>query len=92
LAATAGLGRAALHSQLAAALDAVVHLVRGLGGQRRVAEVCVLERGEDGLVTALPAVRFPAAGGQEPGPGWPRLAERCGGLRAPWSRPKGGAG
>jgi pilus assembly protein CpaF len=92
LAATAGLGRAALHSQLAAALDAVVHLVREPGGQRRVAEVCVLERGAEGLVTALPAVRFPAAGGQEPGPGWPRLAERCGGLRAPWSRSKGGAG
>ncbi|WP_084713196.1 TadA family conjugal transfer-associated ATPase [Streptacidiphilus rugosus] len=86
LAATAGLGRDALHSQLGSALDAVVHLVRGPGGRRRVAEVCVLSRGGGGLVTAVPAVRFPPAGGQEPGPGWAHLAERCGGLRAPWGK------
>ncbi|MFR9672867.1 TadA family conjugal transfer-associated ATPase [Streptomyces sp. TR06-5] len=62
LAATAGLDRAALHSQLAAALDAVVHLVRDRDGGRRVAEIHVLERDARGLVTTAPAVRWGRAG------------------------------
>ncbi|MFJ8230250.1 TadA family conjugal transfer-associated ATPase [Streptomyces sp. NPDC094448] len=53
----AGLDRAALHSQLAAALDVVIHLVRGPAGHRRIAEIHVLERGPGGLVTTVPAVR-----------------------------------
>jgi len=52
LAAVAGLTRDALHSQLASGLRVAVHLVRGRDGQRRVAEVCVLVRGGDGLVRA----------------------------------------
>ncbi len=53
LAAAAGMGREALHSQLAAGLRVVVHLVRAPGGgRRRVAEVAVLRRGADGLVVA----------------------------------------
>ena len=40
----AGLDRAALHSQLAAALSVVLHLVRDRAGRRRIAEVHVLER------------------------------------------------
>lgn len=59
---TAGLDRAALHSQLAAALDVVVHLVRGRSGQRRIAEIHVLERDRDGLVTAVPAAVWPGPG------------------------------
>lgn len=56
LAATAGLGRAALHSQLAAGLRVAVHLARSRGsGARRVAQVCVLHRAADGLVQAVPA-------------------------------------
>lgn len=55
LAAAGGLGREALHSQLAVALHAVIHLTRGGGGRRRVSEICVLQRGPDGLVEALPA-------------------------------------
>jgi pilus assembly protein CpaF len=56
LAAAAGLDRAALHSQLAAGLRVVVHLVRSRsGGSRRVAQLCVLARGPDGLVRASPA-------------------------------------
>ncbi len=56
LAAVAGLDRAALHSQLAAGLRLAVHLVRDRRtGGRRVAEVCVLVRGQDGLVVAEPA-------------------------------------
>ena len=50
LAASAGLGREALHSQLAAAVHAVVHLIRGRDGVRRVAVVAALRRDEAGLV------------------------------------------
>jgi pilus assembly protein CpaF len=56
LAAVAGLDRAALHSQLASGLRLVVHLARDRRtGARRVAEICVLVRGSDGLVRAEPA-------------------------------------
>ncbi|MGR8009200.1 TadA family conjugal transfer-associated ATPase [Streptomyces hypolithicus] len=58
LGAAAGLDRAALHSQLAAALAVVVHLVRDRGGRRRVAEVHVLERDAAGLVVTVPALRW----------------------------------
>jgi pilus assembly protein CpaF len=54
LAAVAGLDRAALHSQLASGLRLAVHLLRTPQGSRRVAEVCVLRRGADGLVVAVP--------------------------------------
>ena len=65
----AGLGRAAVHSQLGAAVDAVLHLVRGRDGRRRIAEISVLERGADGLVHALRGVRFRSRrrGGGGPG-------------------------
>ena len=53
LGSTAGLGRAALHSQLAAALSVVVHLARDRAGQRRVAEIHVLERDGGGLVGSM---------------------------------------
>lgn len=56
LAAVAGLGREALHSQLASGLRVVVHLARAAGGgRRRVAELSVLQRGADGVVAAVPA-------------------------------------
>jgi pilus assembly protein CpaF len=56
LAAVAGLERAALHSQLAAGLRLAVHLVRAPGGgPRRVAGICVLTRGGNGVVVAVPA-------------------------------------
>ena len=75
-----GLDRAALHSQLASGLRLVVHLCRDpAGGRRRVAEVCVLVRGQDGLVRAERAwgwdgraVRGSAA------PAWGRLLELLG--------------
>jgi pilus assembly protein CpaF len=56
LAATAGLGRDALHSQLAAAVQAVVHLVRGRDGLRRVAVIGALWRDDEGAVRVLPAL------------------------------------
>jgi pilus assembly protein CpaF len=56
LAASAGLGRDALHSQLAAAVQAVVHLVRGRDGLRRVAVIAALWRDDAGTVRVLPAL------------------------------------
>ncbi|MFF3750482.1 TadA family conjugal transfer-associated ATPase [Streptomyces sp. NPDC002018] len=74
----AGLDRAALHSQLAAALSAVIHLVRDRDGRRRIAEVHVLERNAAGLVVPVPALSWGAeAFAHERG--WPRLLERIGG-------------
>lgn len=58
LGALGGLGRAALHAQVAAALDAVVHLRRGRDGRRRVEQVALLRAGDDGLVRAVPAVAY----------------------------------
>jgi len=63
LAMAAGLPQAAAHSQLASALDAVVHLAREPDGSRRVAEIAALVRGQSGLVTAETAVTFPRGGG-----------------------------
>ncbi|CAL9485837.1 TadA family conjugal transfer-associated ATPase [Streptomyces sp. enrichment culture] len=77
----AGLDRAALHSQLAAGLSAVVHLVRTPDGVRRVAQVHVLERGPDGLVVTVPALRWAPAGFVEER-GGQRLSALIGG--APW--------
>ncbi|MCW2861967.1 MAG: type secretion system protein [Actinoallomurus sp.] len=83
LACAAGLTRDAVHSQLAAALDVVIHLVRDpCGGRRRVAEICVLERGHDGLVQVVPAVLFTADGTITNGPGMPTLQARLTGRPA----------
>lgn len=80
----AGLDRAALHSQLAAALSVVLHLVRDREGRRRIAEVHVLERDPSGLVVTVPALRW---GEKEfvRERGWERLNALLGGGR-------GGAG
>jgi pilus assembly protein CpaF len=74
----AGLDRAALHSQLAAALAVVIHLVRDRGGQRRVAEVHVLDRDAAGLVVTVPALRWGAEAFAY-GRGWERLRSLIGG-------------
>jgi len=80
----AGLTREAVHSQLAAALDVVVHLTREpAGGRRRVAAVCVLRRGPDGLVHARPAVTFTPDGRLIAEPGVADLAGRLQGLWRP---------
>ena len=54
----AGLSLAAGHSQLAAALDVVVHCSRGRDGRRRVTEVALVTAGKDRVVGAVPAVTF----------------------------------
>ncbi len=77
LALAAGLPRAALHAQLASALDAVLHVTRDHDGRRRLAEVSVLRRDADGIVRACSAVSF-GDDGTVHGPGWPWLAERLG--------------
>lgn len=76
----AGLDRGSLHSQLAAALTLVVHLVRDRAGRRRVAEVHVLERDPAGLVVTVPALRWGARGFVRE-PGWARLGPLLGGSR-----------
>ncbi|GAA3678976.1 TadA family conjugal transfer-associated ATPase [Nocardioides ginsengisoli] len=76
LALTAGLGRAAAHSQLASALDLVLHLVRDrTTGRRRLGEVAVLTRDADGWVHTEPAATFAATGELVVGPGSRQLIE-----------------
>jgi pilus assembly protein CpaF len=68
LAALGGLSRPALHSQLAAALQVVVHVRRNDAGQRVLAEIGVVTRTDD-AVQVLPAWR---PDGRQIG--WPTLA------------------
>lgn len=55
LAGLGGLDRAALHSQLAAAVQVVLHVGRDSAGRRRLTEIAVLSRGPDGWVAARTA-------------------------------------
>ncbi|MDT5016392.1 MAG: pilus assembly protein CpaF, partial [Mycobacterium sp.] len=55
LAAVGGLDRSALHSQLAAAVQVVVHVSRDRSGRRRLSEIAVLDTGVDGRVRAVTA-------------------------------------
>lgn len=55
LAAVGGLNRTALHSQLAAAVSVVLHAGRDGAGRRRLDEIAVLQRADDGLVAAVTA-------------------------------------
>jgi len=86
----AGLPRAALHSQLAAAVQVVVHLTRDRSGQRRVAELHALAADAGGLVRAVPAVTFTSRGlewGPGGGPLRRLLTERDHPLVSPVSQP-----
>ena len=73
----AGLGRHAVHSQLAATRVMVVHLVRD-GRGRRLSEVRVLERDPAGLVRAVPAVAFTPDGGHREHAGAEQVVARLG--------------
>ncbi len=53
LAALGGLDRAALHSQLAAAIQVVLHVARDRAGRRRLSEVGLLRRADDGRVEVI---------------------------------------
>lgn len=50
LAASGGLDRGALHSQLTAAVQVVLHVRRRAGGRRELASIALLSRGGDGAV------------------------------------------
>ncbi|GEP39236.1 hypothetical protein NPS01_28990 [Nocardioides psychrotolerans] len=75
LALAAGLGREAAHSQLASAVDVVLHLVRGRDGRRRLAQVAVPVRDRSGLVTMSTAVEIDADGSAAAGPAEGRLVD-----------------
>nr|WP_242454783.1 TadA family conjugal transfer-associated ATPase [Bailinhaonella thermotolerans] len=77
LACAAGLTREALHSQLGAALDAVIHVTRDPGGgPRRISEIRAFTRTPSGLVEATPALTFPTPAHVREGPALPRLKAR----------------
>ena len=71
LAALGGMDAAALHSQLAAAVQVVLHVHRGTDGARGLAAVGVLERSASGTVTVAPA--WTRSGGR--GAAWAALVE-----------------
>jgi pilus assembly protein CpaF len=76
LALAAGLGRDAAHSQLASAVDVVLHLARDAGGTRRLRQVAVPTRGADGLVSMSSALEVTREGGHLAGPAAGLLADR----------------
>jgi pilus assembly protein CpaF len=82
LALAAGLGREAAHSQLASALDVVLHLARGSDGRRRLAQVAVPARDDRGLVAMRMAVEVDHVDGRgavvTEGPGLDALLARLG--------------
>ena len=65
LALTAGLPREALHAQLAAGLDLVVHVARDPRGRRVVDHVGVLRAGADRIVDCVPALVLGSDGVRE---------------------------
>jgi pilus assembly protein CpaF len=76
LALAAGMPLPAVHSQMSAALDIVVHCVRDRDGRRRVGELAVLRAGPDGRVCTVPAVSFSAEGAVVERDGAAELAQR----------------
>lgn len=76
LALAAGWSREATHSQIASALDAVIHLDRAADGHRILREVAVPARDPDGLVSLRVAVTFDDDGTSHLGPGAERLDHR----------------
>lgn len=74
LAMAAGLPREAALSQLASAVDVVVHLHRPRGGPRRVRDLGVLV-GAGAAAEVVPAVTFDATLEPSAGPGFDRLEE-----------------
>ncbi|WP_208542815.1 TadA family conjugal transfer-associated ATPase [Nocardioides euryhalodurans] len=76
LALAAGWGRAATHSQLASALDAVVHVGRRRDGRRLLRQVAVPRRTAEGWVVLEAAVEFDDDGAASYGPAADALAQR----------------
>ncbi len=74
LGALAGMTPAAVHAQLASAIQVVLHMARRGDGARTLQEVAVLERGPDGLRTR-PALSG-GPGAWEEGRAWAALEQR----------------
>lgn len=79
LALAGGLGRQAAHAQLAAGVGAILHLVRGRDGGRRLREIAVPVVGGDGLVQMATAYRPGEGGGWVSGQAADRLRLRLAG-------------
>jgi pilus assembly protein CpaF len=62
LGALAGLTREAIHSQIASALHAVIHLTRTPNGHRQITEIRTFTRNATGQISTTPAVTFLADG------------------------------
>ncbi len=77
----AGLSRAAVHSQLASAVHAVVHVTRPQRGARFVSDIATLETDSNGLVVAQSAVSFLPDGTARTGAGLDKLETLLGRLR-----------
>jgi pilus assembly protein CpaF len=77
LALAAGLARDALHAQVSAGLDAVVHIHRGHDGVRRVDCIAAFERSDSGEVTCSPALSW-VDGLAVRGASFDKLAKRIG--------------
>lgn len=76
LAVLAGMGREAVHAQVDAALEVVVHIQRTASGRRRLGEIHVLERASTtGLVHTCPALRIDDRQRIQVGPGARRLEQ-----------------
>jgi pilus assembly protein CpaF len=74
LASLGRMGRDALHAQLAAGLDAVVHITRDDRGRRRVRAIHVFARDSaNGAVHTETALELDPAGATRVGPGGPQL-------------------
>jgi pilus assembly protein CpaF len=74
LGSAAGLGRDAVHAQAGAALDVLVHLTRTGTGHRRLAEIDVLARSEEGWLESRCAFSVHTDGTVAEGPGRAELA------------------
>lgn len=73
LGALAGLGRDALHAQLASAIQVLIHVTRRADGRRWLAEISLLAADEtSGRCQTVPGLRFTDDGVEE-GPGAPQL-------------------
>lgn len=65
LGALAGLGRDALHAQLASAIRVLVHVTRAADGRRRLAEISLLAADAQGHCRTIPALTFTEDGVEE---------------------------
>ncbi len=77
LGALGGLDRAALHAQLAAAVQAVVHVSRGPRG-RRLTEIALMRRDDNGHCHAVPAWHVDRGPGEAAGDLRRLIDDRCG--------------